>query len=206
MNAQTSQPVSSMPGPEQTPARGAAVPVWMFIMMMLLLFWGAVYFDDNGGWFNSKVYAPYHSIEEVQSFQVSGGGDPFAAGRLVYGKTCIACHQANGQGMPGQFPPLVASDWVNEKEPGRIIRAVLNGMSGPITVKGQNFNNTMVPWGGILSDDDIAAVISYVRGNKEWNNNASPVTPAQVHAIREKLKAHPTPFSPDELLKISPSE
>jgi hypothetical protein len=57
-----------------------------------------------------------------------------------------------------------------------------------------------------LSDEEIAAVITYVRQNKEWGNHASAVTPAQVKAVREKIKNHPLAFTPDELMKISPEE
>jgi mono/diheme cytochrome c family protein len=64
----------------------------------------------------------------------------------------------------------------------------------------------MVAWGPILSDEDIAAVITFVRGNKEWGNNAPAVTPERVKAVREKIKNRPTPFTPDELLKISPAD
>jgi mono/diheme cytochrome c family protein len=117
----------------------------------------------------------------------------------------VACHQANGLGTPGQFPPLAESDWVNEAEPGRMIRIVLNGLQGPITVKGQNYNNVMVSW-NMLSDDDIAAVITFVRQNREWGNKASAVTPEQVKAVRAKVKGRTTAYTPDELLKISPAE
>jgi mono/diheme cytochrome c family protein len=89
-----------------------------------------------------------------------------------------------------------------------MIRIVLQGFSGPgLTIKGQPFNtgSAMVPWNG-LSDDDLAAVITFVRGNKEWGNHAAPVTPEQVHAIREKVKSHPMSFTPDEIEKISPAE
>jgi mono/diheme cytochrome c family protein len=63
----------------------------------------------------------------------------------------------------------------------------------------------MVPWNG-LSDDDIAAVITFVRGNAEWGNKAAPVTPEQVHAIREKVKNHPLSFTPAEIEQIPPAE
>ena len=86
-----------------------------------------------------------------------------------------------------------------------MIRLVLNGLQGPIAVHGQSFNNVMVPW-NLLSDQDIAAVITYVRQNKDWGNNASAVTPQQVRAVREKVKSHSGPFTPDELTKISPAE
>jgi mono/diheme cytochrome c family protein len=188
-------------------ARGSVVPIWLIVFLFLLLYWGALYFDANGGWFSTKVYAPFHTEEEVQALQpVSGGNEAFELGKAVYNRpTCSACHQPSGQGTPGQFPPLAGSEWVLEEDPGRIIRLVLYGMSGPVTVKGQQFNSSMVPW-NVLSDEEVAAVITYVRQNKEWGNNASAVTPAQVKAIREKIGNRAQPFTADELIKIDPKE
>jgi mono/diheme cytochrome c family protein len=201
-----SQPVSQTPAPAESRSNGATVPISLIILTALLIYAGAVYFDDHGGWFSPKVYGPYKSIAELEPYQPKLGNPIFEQGKAIYGKTCVACHQASGQGTPGQFPPLAGSDWVNEAQPGRMIRIVLNGAGGPITVHGQNFNNNMVPWNS-LSDEDIAAVISYVRQNREWGNNASEVTPAQVKAVRDKIKNHPGPWSPDaELLKINPAD
>jgi mono/diheme cytochrome c family protein len=189
----------------QPQSKDEPVPMWLIILLFLLLYCGAVYFDATGGWFDPKVYGPYVSVAELEPYQPKGEGGLAAQGRVVYGKSCVACHQASGAGTPGQFPPLVGSEWVNEAEPGRMIRAVLNGLQGPITVKGQTFNNVMVPWNS-FSDEDIAAVITYVRGNKEWGNNAPAVTPERVKAVREKIKGRFTPFTADELSKISPAD
>ncbi len=201
-----SQPSQHTSSPAaESPSQGAAVPIWLIVLTVMLLYVGALYFDDHGGWFHPQVYGPYNSFAELEPYQPKSDGSSFAQGRAVYGKTCVACHQASGLGTPGQFPPLCASEWVNEAEPGRVIRAVLNGLQGPITVKGHDFNNVMVPWNS-LSDEDIAAVITFVRQNKEWGNKASAVTPAQVQAVRPKIKAHPAAFTADELLKISPAD
>jgi mono/diheme cytochrome c family protein len=207
MSSPTNQPVSSASDSRESQARGPAVPIWLIVCMFLILYWGALYFDSHGGWFSAKVYAPYHSVEEIQALQPSSGGSEiFELGKAVYNRpTCAACHQASGLGTPGQFPPLAGSEWVLEENPGRMIRIVLNGMQGPVTVKGVAFNNNMVPW-NVLSDEEVAAVITYVRQNKEWGNNASVVTPAQVKAIRDKVKGHPAAFTADELMKIDPAE
>ncbi len=205
MSAETNQAVSRATDSTEPQARGATVPVWLMVLMVVLLYWSALYFDENGGWFDARIYTPFHSVEEVQQFHFAGGSDADAAGKIIYGKTCVACHQASGQGAPGQFPPLAGSEWVNEPDPGRVIRAVLNGLQGPITVHGQSFNNVMVPW-NILNDQDIAAVITYVRQNKDWGNNASAVTPERVKTVREKIKSRSGAFTAEELLKVSPAE
>ena len=91
---------------------------------------------------------------------------------------------------------MVGSEWVNEPEPGRVIRIALNGLTGPITVKNQVFSGTMVPWKDMLSDEEIAAVLTYIRQNKEWGNHAPEVTPERVKAVREKIKSRSTRLHP----------
>lgn len=208
MKSPTNQPAATAPA-EETGAKDATVPMWLIVVAFLMVFWGAVYFDQHGGWFESQVYTPYVSADELKSFQVSGGPNPFEDGRKIYDKTCTTCHGPAALGQAGTFPPLAGSDWVNEQQPGRMIRLVLQGFSGPgLKVNGQPFNtgSAMVPWNS-LSDDDIAAVITYVRGNKDWKNNASPVTPEQVKAIRAKIAAaHPLPFTPSELESVNPAD
>jgi mono/diheme cytochrome c family protein len=208
MSSPTNQPATSAPAGDST-ARNPTVPIWLIVVLFMLAYWGAVYFDENGGWFQPQVYSPYVSAEQLKTFQVAGGPTMAELGEAVYNRpTCVVCHQATGLGQPGTFPPLAGSDWVNEKDPGRIIRIVLQGFQGPgLVVNGKPFNtcSAMVPWNS-LSDEDIAAVLTFVRGNKAWGNNAPPVTPEQVRAIREKVPISHPAFTPDEILKISPSE
>ena len=208
MNPETSPPVPLSAGASEPRAGQVAVPVWLIILFFLTLYWGMVYFDRNSGWFDEQVYAPYRSIQEVEAYQpVTGAPGLVQLGLQVYNKpTCVACHQANGKGLPGQFPPLVQTDWVLEPEPGRIIRLVLDGLSGPMQVNGQSFNGAMVPWRDALTDEEIAAVLSYIRQNPEWGNKAPEVKPERVKEVREKTKGRNQPYSPEELLKVSPSE
>ena len=93
-----------------------------------------------------------------------------------------------------------------EPEPGRIIRAVLHGLTGPWQAKGQAFNGTMVPWRDTLTDEEIAAVLTYVRQNPEWGNKAPEVRPERVKDAREKTKGRNQPYTQEELLKISPAD
>ena len=94
---------------------------------------------------------------------------------------CAGCHQSNGRGMPGTFPPLAGSE-IATGSPEIPVRIVLHGLQGPLTVRGQRFNGTMPAWGQ-FSDADIAATLTYVRS--QWGNSASAVTPAQVTAVRQ---------------------
>lgn len=184
----------------------STVPVWLISVMLVLLFLGAWHFDLKGGWFDSKVYGPYTSLNQLQLMQPpSGEVNLKSLGLKVYNKpTCVACHQGHGKGVPGQFPSLVGTDWVLEPEPGRLIRIVLGGLQGPMEVQGQMYNNAMVPWKDVLTDEEIAAVLTYVR--QEWGNNAPDVKPEQVKTVREKTKDRTQPWTAPELLKISPAE
>jgi len=216
MNSDPNPSVSNVADAGESQSRGPTIPMWLIVFTVLLMYGGCMYFDYNGAWFSANVYAPFRSAEEVAALNVTGPTDVRALGLAVYNKpTCVTCHQPTGLGVPGQFPPLAGSEWVNEKEPGRLIRIVLNGLQGPITIEGKEFNGSMTPWGADppvgLTDEEIAAVLTFVRQNKEWHNDAPPVTPEQVKAVRETLSAQgkkggQPPFTPAELLKISPSE
>ncbi len=100
-------------------------------------------------------------------------------GKMVYTTTCMACHQAEGQGIPSAFPPLAKSDYLNA-DTGRAIDTVINGMMGKVTVNGKEFNSIMPSLG--LSDEKIANALSYVYSN--WENAGTEVTPAMVKARR----------------------
>lgn len=133
------------------------------------------------------------------------GGDLHAVGQQVYSTVCIACHQPTGMGLPNMFPPLGGSDWVSAEKPDRLIRIVLHGLMGPIKVNGTPFTSAaplMPPQGAMLSDQQIAGALTYVRGF--FGNKAGPVTPEQVKAIRESEKARTTMWNEAELEKAVP--
>lgn len=103
-----------------------------------------------------------------------------AKGKGVYDKVCVACHQPTGQGIPGAFPPLAKSDYLN-KDTNRAIKGVVKGLTGPITVNGKKFNGAMPAQP--LSDQQLADVFTYVYSS--WGNNKTVVTPAMVKAQRK---------------------
>ena len=103
------------------------------------------------------------------------------SGKELFGRTCFACHQPEGQGVPNAFPPLAKSDFLNAN-PDRAIGAVLHGLSGEITVNGKKFNNVMTSQN--LTDQEVADVLTYVYSS--WGNNKTVITPAKVKAIRAK--------------------
>lgn len=101
------------------------------------------------------------------------------AGKDIFSRTCYACHQSEGQGIPNAFPPLAKSDYLNAN-PNRAINAVLHGLSGDITVNGKKYNNVMTTQN--LSDQEVANVLTYVYNS--WGNNKTIMTPAMVKAQR----------------------
>ncbi|MDF3130779.1 copper-containing nitrite reductase [Kiritimatiellaeota bacterium B1221] len=104
------------------------------------------------------------------------------AGKTTYQATCMACHQANGLGIPGVFPPLAKSDFLFE-DIGRAIDIVINGKQGPITVNGKNYNQVMTPQN--LTDEEISNVMNFIL-NSWGNEHPGQIDPAKVKQIRAK--------------------
>ena len=132
--------------------------------------------DDNSTAFPSWLSAQMESGKEIYMKAAPGGG------------LCFTCHQPNGQGLAGQFPPLVGSDWVlGNKE--RLIKISIHGLMGEIEVNGVKYNNVMAPPGippGSLTDQQIADVLTYIRN--DWGNSASAVSPQEVATVRSTVK------------------
>lgn len=104
-------------------------------------------------------------------------------GAALYMKTCMACHQMTGQGIPGAFPPLANSPYVTGDNVDRLAAIMLYGLMGPIKVNGVQYNSVMAPWAQ-LKDEELAAIATYVRSS--WGNSASAVTADVFAAARTK--------------------
>lgn len=101
-------------------------------------------------------------------------------GAKIFATNCSSCHQSDGKGVVGSFPPLVNNPTVNA-DPGKVIHIVKYGLTGKISVAGHDYNGIMPAWGTQLSNADIADVVTYVRGS--WGNTGSPVTEAAVAGV-----------------------
>lgn len=123
-------------------------------------------------------------------------------GEAIFQQRCMSCHQANGEGLAGVYPPLAGSEHVNAANPGVPIRVVIHGLQGPITVKGAEFNSLMPAYGVgiVMSDQEVADVVTYIRSS--WGNAASAATAADVAKAREETKGH-TGAMTAELLKAA---
>jgi mono/diheme cytochrome c family protein/glucose/arabinose dehydrogenase len=116
----------------------------------------------------------------------------FEAGRTVYQNLCQACHQANGRGMEKLGPPLIGSEFALASSATVPINIVLNGKEGTVGL--------MPPLGAALSDDQIAAVLTYIR--REWGHTASPVAAAAVAQTRKDNAGRTRPWTNDELTRL----
>ena len=106
------------------------------------------------------------------------------SGSVLFKGTCSTCHQVGGEGIPNVFPPLAKSDYL-VSNPQRAIGVVLNGLTGPVTVNGANFNSVMPPMSQ-LNDDEVANILTYTLNS--WGNASGVITAKQVAEVRAKTK------------------
>lgn len=162
------------------------MPLLLLGFVSTMIFLVCIYFIHFRGGFDPMVYD-----ERFDPATMGAGAgqvvqiDPLVAGRRLYTQVCATCHQVNGQGVPGAFPPLAGVDWVTG-DPDRLIRILVHGLQGPIEVKGSTYNGIMPAFGlGSAynwNDERISHVLTYIRS--EWGNEAGPITVEQVNAIR----------------------
>ncbi len=112
--------------------------------------------------------------------------DQIAAGKALFAGTCSTCHQPEGQGMPGVFPPLAGSDYI-KADPKAVARVILHGLQGPVTVNGTEYNSVMPPMSQ-LTDDEVANISTYVLNS--WGNPGGRVTKAEAAQIRQTKPAN----------------
>ncbi|GJM27373.1 MAG: cytochrome c [Cyclobacteriaceae bacterium] len=132
----------------------------------------------------------------------------FNIGKEVYERdgSCITCHQVDGKGLDASgFPPLAGTKWVLGNEE-RLIKIALNGLYGPITVLGKEYKGQvpMTPNKDLLEDEELAAVLTYVRN--AFGNKASVITVEQVKTVREKTNSKQGFYTAEELLELHPDK
>lgn len=177
---------------------------WLVGSFMLALCWGGFYLAFNSGGFRQDVY-------ETNVVNWAGGGaqaaapvDPKVIGKRLYTQNCVVCHQSTGLGVAGQFPPLVGSEWVNsdgKHGDNHLVMLMLNGLQGPMQVMGASYNNAMPQWKQ-LSDDQIAAILTYIRS--DWGNKGDAIDPAFVATIRKEQAAQNEAWTQAQLMAMAP--
>lgn len=137
------------------------------------------------------------NAETTESSNVAQSEQEAAAdGKAIFSAQCSVCHQATGQGIPGAFPPLAGSKWVNAEDPNLPLAIVHDGLKGEITVAGNTFNGVMPAFKGTLSSAEISAVLTYAR--QSWGNNAEAIDISTVEKHNETYGDR-GPWTVDEL-------
>lgn len=151
----------------------------------------------------TKTYGPTRELSAEEKVI-------YEKGREVFHRDahCATCHQPNGQGLPNIYPPLAPSSWTDGNEE-RMIKIALKGLWGPIEVAGKKFDpkNGVPPmpgFGGLLNDEEVAAVLSYVRNS--FDNKASFIKPETVAKVRKETAARTDYYMVEDILKEHPLE
>ena len=179
--------------------------MWLIVVYGLAIFCAGAYLGRYSGSFNGDSLDP---MIGPPSKKTAGGGpsggeqpeqlSPKDRGKKIFAANCQTCHQANGQGIPGQYPPLAGSEFTTGGS-RRMGMIVLKGLQGPVKVKGQQYGTAvMQPWDKTLTDQKIADVMTYERS--DWGNQASPVTAEQIAALRKELASHAESFTEHDIL------
>ena len=179
--------------------------IWLIAIYGLAVFFGGAYLGRYSGNFMSGGLDPMGAPPTAKKAAAGPGGgeqvaelSPRDRGKKIFAANCQTCHQATGQGVPGQYPPLAGSEFTNGGS-RRMGMIVLKGLQGPVKVKGQQYGSAvMQPWDKTLTDQKIADVMTYERS--DWGNGASPVTAEQIAALRKELASHPESFTEHDIL------
>lgn len=183
---------------EEPRENSSPIPVFILFAFAALCFWGGVYLVEHSGDFSKDAYTrDYDPNAKVAAVQVS----LFDRGKKIFNAQCVACHQTNGQGVTGVYPPLAGSKWVLGHQEV-LARILINGLNGPVIVLGNQYNGNMPAFGpaGLnLKPTDIASVLTYIR--QEWGNEASDFTVETMEKYMPMYSARTTPWNAEELVQ-----
>jgi mono/diheme cytochrome c family protein len=175
--------------PPDEAGRYKLLPIGILFTLSALILFSGTYLNRYTGHYSPLIFN--ETAKPTTGVPAPVAVDPVALGKKEFENICITCHQATGLGMPGVYPPLAGSEWVNGA-PERVIRIVLYGLKGDVHVEGHVFNAAAMPVFGQepnspynWSDDKIAAVLTYVR--QAFGNKSGPITTEQVDAVKQTV-------------------
>ena len=181
--------------------------IWLIGVYGLAIFFGGAYLGRYSGSFSGSSLDYGNAPQAIKTATGPGGaGGPTAElspadrGKKIFLANCATCHQASGQGVAGQYPPLAGSEYVlgGTRRLGMIL---LKGLEGPVTVKGAHYGSAvMQPWEKTLTDQKIADVLTYIRS--DWGNNAPPVSPEGIAALRKEVAGHAASWHEEDLKAV----
>lgn len=186
------------------------MPLWLMALCGVAIFWAGTSFSGGFGasYFSADNYTVHPGAEVGTSGGAAGGGSaangPSAAelGATYFAQNCVVCHQANGAGLPGTYPPLAGSEYVNGGS-RRLGMILLKGLQGPVTVEGHLFNGAMPAWGTSLTDKKIASILTYIRSS--FGNKGGEITPDQIADARKEYASHPDSWHESDLQAVPPT-
>jgi len=173
------------PSRAETPS---PIPTWAWVLLLAIVGWSMVYVAQQwyptGEFADSPTYS-FYSKEGLNLTEESSGssGSPAKMGATLYRTSCSSCHQTNGEGLAGAFPPLAGNEVVTADDPTNHIQVVLWGLEGK-TIDGVDYAAAMPGWSEQLSDEEVAAIINHERTS--WGNDAATITAEDVSEVRAK--------------------
>ncbi|MDZ7716814.1 MAG: cytochrome c [Balneolaceae bacterium] len=170
------------PARAETPA---PVPTWAWVLLLVIVGWSMFYIAQQ--WNPPKEFADtptYGNLEKLRDAgnAASSVADKANLGATLYRTSCSSCHQANGEGVTGAFPPLAGDPVVINEDATRHIEIILFGMQGK-AIDGVEYSAAMPPFSQQLSDEEVAAIVNHER--ESWGNNAPTVTKEDVAEVRK---------------------
>lgn len=168
--------------PEEGRERG---PIWLYAVILLTFAFGFFYIGFYWGEFS---YEPHLAFVDKAVQPAESGAEEVvpavANGKQIYTQLCQACHQANGAGVSGAFPTLVGTTYVVDNDE-RLSGILLHGLVGELEIEGELYNGNMPAWGQQLNDEEVAAVINYIRTS--FGNQADSISVESVQSVREQF-------------------
>ncbi len=163
------------------------LPIFILFALSALILFAGTYLNRYTGHYSPLVFNETAKPATGEAATVKL--DPRALGKIAFGQVCVTCHQANGMGVPGVYPPLDGSEFVNGPS-NRLISIVVYGLKGEVHVTGKAFGAAAMPVVGQVAgsaynwnDEKIAAVLTYVRS--EWGNKSGPISTDEVASVRK---------------------
>ncbi|MBI6545824.1 MAG: cytochrome c [Cyanobacteria bacterium NC_groundwater_1444_Ag_S-0.65um_54_12] len=178
-------------------------PWWLWPVVTVALFAGGFYLGRHWGTFAPIAHIGYLEPAAPELSPVAMPSASRQSGSDLYVRHCVQCHQPAGKGLPGIFPPLAGSGWV-EVDPAVPVRIILDGLVGPAAVAGVTYPGIMPAWRDRLSDDEIAAIATYL--GMLTKADAPPISSQQVTAERGQTTGRSRPWTREELQKALPGK
>jgi len=177
-------------------------PIWLYVVCGVALFLAGSSFTGFQTFGRDMLdQGPGGSITQDNNV-VEKPLTPAQIGAKIYSQNCASCHQGNGGGQPGMYPPLDGSEWVQGSKL-RLTALLLKGLQGPLTVKGASYGAAVMPaQEAVLTPDKLANLMTYLRS--AWTNKQGPVTEDEVNAAKAKFASHKASYTEPELLAIAP--